>query len=1182
MPSNSVVAAGSPCVTTLTEVLQPLPPHTEGFGQAAQQISSFGVEHIKSLIEKMANVQKVNQLVILGLDHLPLHAQSAGMQQPQGLIQPLHFDFTQPIVQQDVLQQAGGGKVHEGTVFTEQATLLQAVEVELAVEQTKALIECEATIATECPENQVTLVESDRTEAQVNEVQYELLPVLNEKDILPAYLEASHQLVLTTEEQQIQDAIDIETPGRGNVSSLTVITDCELLIKPTDITLSEVTNTDAEPCLKDTEAAHSLMETETQTVQGNQVNPDMTNSSADPLSHRTSEALGLLVEPEPLTEQGSFDELDKTNANPKSRCQKSIEATDLLVERQPNTKQRNPNLDSGQEIGDHLEQEHLKEILSSEDQILQINGNIQHDQERYPLEQAPCSESGVQQSRVDIEDQTLLTEESLYVKKALPVKKKRSKKQVIPKSQYIETQDEVTKSTLPIASNQRIETVSKTSKKQKRAKKLFGSKQNKKKCSKAKLLNISKNSLHKDHQDINPENVPFLPHSEVEMLKQKHKKGRKAKKSSGLIQALNIPSEKVLKVSEQVHRGKPQKRKFENQRDLVKKGKSTQETQQDETPVLKKKKPGKMPEATQKKAKTKITVNKVSKKSHQLAKQKVKDKNVSETPIIDQIKQQALLLLKGHKQPQLKVHKLDAKTTGLDHQLVHKCQTKEIDGYTTTVEPAKKGIQNKSLKAPSQKKNKAKTMRKKSKVDSKQSSPLQTSPIQTPNKDLPSVKQKVVRKRKASAKLDQEIALSPPNSRLIIGCHDCGKSFSEVSALQEHMASMHSESAAPQSVVPYDSEMPRNEMMFTNVVHSSSFEINVPTDWDLESEMREIGLGNEQRIEHRLSFPALNPSPSFPLTATFVGGQGKEDDALNQEPSLGPKNLLITNSTGLVKTNETNLGEQENIDVYSPPPVSLSEPQESMEIKEPLKPSDVNLDMANNQNDKGSYISANLYSLSQNNSHTVSDQEEEQASHNALGLNTPFIQSQLPTKPVNPASTCNDGCHSTERSEIKQETGEASVQTPASQTNTSVAKGKRGRGSKGRGKRQLGKRRSAESRQTEEMVANEEDCQVVFELYSLTGNSEEKNEEVPKSTKAVNAIAASIPLVLKESVDVQEVHVLPQPVTPDVLEMVRSDSGSSAQKTGEHDKNSSLSSSQRKGRISVHCQSEMRAQVGFY
>ncbi|KAI5620578.1 zinc finger protein 576, tandem duplicate 2 [Silurus asotus] len=1169
---SSAVATGSP---SLTDVVQLPLPHIEAIGPTVQQISPLGVEQIKRLIEKMGNVQKVNQLVIFGLDQVPFQAENAGNQHPQGLIQQLHFDFTQPTDQEVVLQPAEDRIGHEETASTgtEQDTLLDSTRIEVADEQKKTVEKnvVQATICAECPEKQVSVTESDLTGAQLNGIQYELLPELTEKDFLPPELEASHKLMLTTDMLQIQNAMDVKSPESLNNPSLAFITEFESRmasekefdINPTDITVSEKINTNAEPCQKDSEVADLLMEPMTQTVEGNVDNSDMT--SADPPSQQPSAAIGFLVEPEPQTEQEAPDKLDETNADTESQCQKMMEATDSFVEPQPKIEQVNPKLDQSQAIEDKLDQQHLKKIFSSEDLMIKPSLLKPPNQESSISEEVPCSESSAQHSGVETNDQNPLAEDSPYVKKVLPAKKKRSKKQLKKQSQYSEPQDDATKGTLPITKNQKI--VSKSPKKQEKTKKHFGNKQNKKKNSKSKLLNISKNSLYKDQEDIDLGNVPVVSHTEKGKLKHKHKKGRKAERSAGLIQALSLPCEqKLMKVPEQAHRGKPRKRKFENQRELVKKGRSVQESQQDENPVPKKKKSGKIPETvTQKKAKSNVKVNKVNRKSHKLAKQREKDKDVSDTPVIDQIKEQALLLLKGHKQPQLKVHKLDAKTTGLDHQLIQNCQSNEIYGYETTVEPAKEGLQSKS---PSQKKKKTKTMGRKSKVDSKQASHLQTSPI---NSDLltPGAKQKVARKRKATAKIDQEIALSPPYSHLIIGCHDCGQSFSEVSALQEHMASMHSGHGALLSTVPCDaSEIPNvslrpNEMMLTNTVLSSGLEMRVPTDWDVELEMRDIGLGDEQRNEHRLSFPALNPSPSFQMTTPFVEVEGKQDEAKNHEAPVRLKKAVRKKS----ETNKTKLKVQENMGVPLLLPASLSEPEKIV---------DGHLVTVEAQNEGDSHVSTKVPILSQNNSHKVSDAQEVEASHTTFGHIPSFTSNQLSPNPVNAASTSNPGSYF-ERSEIKQEADELLVQTVASQTNTSMTRGRRGRGSKGRGRRQLGKRRSAENKHPEELVASEKDCQVVFELYSLTGTSEEKNEEIIQKDTSINATASSPRSASTESSEVQEVCMLPQPVTASASE-TKSKNGSLRQKSGEHDKNCSLSTSLRKRRISVQCQSGMTGQ----
>ncbi|TSL82474.1 Zinc finger protein 90 [Bagarius yarrelli] len=1170
--TNSTVAGGSPCVATLTEVVQLPLSHVDSNGQAVQQIGPLEAEQIKRLIEKMGNVQKVNQLVILGLDQLPLQTQSSVMQQPQGLIKPLHFDFTQPTVQQTVCQPAGNERGHEETsIATEQDTLLKSLQVEVAVKQNETVVQDNTIISASCQEKRVIDVESNMTGEQVNDIQYNVLLELPGKNILLPQLEVTNQLVLTTEQQQIQGAPDVKT---GNDLSLNLITEIESrvisekeFLTATDITAFRNAVINTKPNQTGPTSADSSMKPETKTNHGNVLSPDVTNTTADPLS-QMADALDSLVELEIQTVQDNLGNIEQTSNNTKTQNEKAM--ADSLLEPQAETEQRKPNLDNGQEAEYYLEHQQLKEILSPENNILQISEpslvNIQDAQEMCPLNEATSSETSIQKSQVESEDRTLLNEEFPFMKKTLPVKKKRSKKQVSKSSKYLENHDEVARSILLITSNQKIKTVSKTPKKQEKKKKCFVNKQSKKKCSKAKLFNISKNSLYDDLGN----DTEVLSHNEIKKLKQKRIKGRKAEKSARVVHVPALPCEqKVINVSEQANQGKPPKRKFENQRHLVKKGKTTAETQQDESPIPKKKKTDKVSEPTpQKSVKNNTPVNKANKKSHKLAKHREKDNIFSETPVIDQIQQQALLFLKGHKQPQLKVHKLDAKTTGLDHQLMHKCQTKESHDHKTTAEPAKEGIPNKQLQAPSQKKKKVKTLKKKSKVDSKQSSHLQTSPI---NNGFPSgAKQKAVRKRKAPAKIDQEIALSPPYSRLIIGCHDCGKSFSEVSALQEHMALMHSENGAHRSNVPCDgseismvSQRP-SEIMLPNAAHSSDFGIHVPTDWDVDSEMREIGLGNDRTNEHRLSFPALSPSPSFSLTTTFVGEECKQDNTLSQEPSFGHRKTVCSNSACHVETNESR-AEQ---DVDSPPPVSF--PQKNISNEEAL--SDVNLVMVEDQNEGGSHISGRLYTVSPNSFQKDSNLQVEESSHTILNQNSSITQNQLTTKPVNLASTYNAGSHVAEQSKIKQEADEIAVETVESQTNSSITKGKRGRGSKGKGKRQLGRRKlgkkhTAENRITEEVA--DEDCQVVFELYSLTGNSEEGNAETPTNKEAIHFSAASTQPTLKESLEVQEACVLPQLAGTNDLEVMRSGYGSLTKTSEEQDKNSSVSSSLMKERISV-------------
>ncbi|XP_061075556.1 uncharacterized protein LOC133109862 [Conger conger] len=64
-----------------------------------------------------------------------------------------------------------------------------------------------------------------------------------------------------------------------------------------------------------------------------------------------------------------------------------------------------------------------------------------------------------------------------------------------------------------------------------------------------------------------------------------------------------------------------------------------------------------------------------------------------------------------------------------------------------------------------------------------------------------------------------------------------------------------------------------SESVLGNTIHPDNFGMQAATDWDMEVEMGEIGLGD--RVE-RVSFPALNPSPSLSLATACIEIEGKE------------------------------------------------------------------------------------------------------------------------------------------------------------------------------------------------------------------------------------------------------------------------------------------------------------------
>ncbi|XP_036449720.1 uncharacterized protein LOC118823945 isoform X2 [Colossoma macropomum] len=1110
-PSITTLAAqelnGNSPASTQCAVVQPPVLRMEAIGPTPQQIGPLGAEQIKRLIEKLGNVQKVNQLVILGLDQLPFQTQTMGMQQPQRVIQPLHFNFTEPTVQPVVVQQTGPPPLHEGTMLTgtEQTTCKESLEVGVAVEQEETMVQEEtAMVSSVNPEEQVAAVESDTAGAQLKEVQLELMPELTEKSVSTPPLEVTHELNDTAEEQCIQGTSDTSTVGPRDAPSLISTNDSES-------TQSQRTEEEHAPVLTDIMAAEETITHE------------------ESLEEKPAET-DSVVETEPQTEQTSVVTLD----NSQDLEGQSEESAKCLLSEQP--KSPSPN-------------------------------NEQQDQESSHFEQEPSNETVLQPSTVVTGEQNLSDAKSdLHIKKILPMKKKKSKKQVTHRSQHLEAQDKVAKSSSQIAPAQKTNTPSKSAPKKRekaKSKKLVRLGENKEKRPKQQVLQMSKTSPLKDQQDTNGKVPVSSQIDSAPLLKQKnqkHKKAKTAENSSGAIKAFNLPNEpKVTNVSEQKPRGKAQKRKLEKQKDLAKKGKA-QETQQDETPLQKKKKQSKTPEAvSRKKAKVKNGTE-----ICQLAKQGQKEqKSPSQALSQDQIKQQALLLLKGHKQPQLKVHKLDAKATGLEQPLKAKCQTKEIHDQDATVVKAKGGTQNKALKTANQKKKKTKAKIKEPKEDQRDFSHFQKDT--SLSSALSRTKPKVPRKRKAPTKIDQEIALSPPFSRLAIGCHDCGMMFSEVSALQEHMASMHSESGLVHSNVTCDvsnspTTSPRsNEVILASAVHSGNFEIQVSADWDVETEMREIGLGD--RDVHGLSFPALSSSPSFPITSNIVEREGKLEDRLDHGTHAGHFETLGKSSTEVgqpfaqvsstepdtchFQTNDKKFSEVENIELGSVLGSSVSNPQESMDIKEEL-PADVNLVMVKDQSEEDDHVPAQA-----NDSQEASGRQEDESSHSELNLSAMPSQRKLPVENMDPTSA--QDAHLTEQSEIKQEEEEMLVQREENQPKTSMTRGRKGRGGRGRGKKQLGKRSTAENRGTKEPETDKEECQVVFQLYSLTDNCEEKNIEREVS----GATTAHAQSTLDESLEDQVVFEL-QPVPSRVAEVLKADD-SLVQKSGQQVKNGTSS-----------------------
>ena len=215
--------------------------------------------------------------------------------------------------------------------------------------------------------------------------------------------------------------------------------------------------------------------------------------------------------------------------------------------------------------------------------------------------------------------------------------------------------------------------------------------------------------------------------------------------------------------------------------------------------------------------------------------------------------QDPLVLLKGHKQPQLKVYKLDPSkaSSQTEEASAHDAQTMSQQSKdNSTAENKKKGGRPK-------KKQKALSLL----------SSLQVS--RQPSETLPT-KPKTTRKRKASSKVETEGVITSSHSKRALECKDCGERFSELSSLQKHKATVH--------IVESPSLTYTNGNIFEGVSRLDLYQlpkqsekvvgvINAAADWDTEPEMTELALEDRERS---VCFPALIPSPSLPVPPSDV------------------------------------------------------------------------------------------------------------------------------------------------------------------------------------------------------------------------------------------------------------------------------------------------------------------------
>ncbi|KAG7469220.1 hypothetical protein MATL_G00126640 [Megalops atlanticus] len=439
-------------------------------------------------------------------------------------------------------------------------------------------------------------------------------------------------------------------------------------------------------------------------------------------------------------------------------------------------------------------------------------------------------------------------------------------------------------------------------------------------------------------------------------LQQKAAKEKKVKKQENLkkmVKTQTLLQDKMLhREFQQMPKVKEQKQTLlQKKKEQTQKGATGQrQPEQKKEPaspqIQKKKKQAQMSRKVQLKKKEEEMPPKKKLKRKQ---EKVQGHNKLQSRIPEDKEQQSLLLLKGHKQPQLKVHKLDpSKTQGQPQQ--------PLPSQSQMGKPQQK--QQKVTKGQHQKtrtNQQRQKLTRQPKTNKQQDVPLLPAQVPPSSSSVVQIKSKTNRKRKAPSNGAAETALGSPHARRALGCEHCGERFSEVAALEEHLTAAHplgirpgecnsngnvySDSsriegetalgfcakmlsqqtsdeqlgltnmrepevgktlALPSPGVsclqnregdgvkviglsltldPIQAPKP-SDAVLGSTIHPDNFGMRAATDWDMEAEMGEIGLGD--RVE-RVSFPALNPSPSLSLGPVCLESEGKEGGEINGE-----------------------------------------------------------------------------------------------------------------------------------------------------------------------------------------------------------------------------------------------------------------------------------------------------------
>lgn len=452
--------------------------------------------------------------------------------------------------------------------------------------------------------------------------------------------------------------------------------------------------------------------------------------------------------------------------------------------------------------------------------------------------------------------------------------------------------------------------------------------------------------------------------------------------------------------------------------------------------------------------------------------------------------QDALLLLRGHKQPQLKVYKLD---------------TSKPSGQTPASSPGSQQNSDKNLSnatsgtiisgtAQSKKKGRPKK-------NSKAFSILSSLKVANKAPEVVPAKPGTPRKRKASTKVEAEGVIT---SKRALECNNCGETFNEVSSLQKHKTTVH--------VVKSPGLTYTNGNVFEGVSRLDLYQLPkgrpevgglrnaAAPDWDTEPE---TGDTMAEDREPSLSFPALIPSPSLPVPFCENGINIFEDNGASVKDVNDhfQTSVDVHSASKQVQHNKTNnVQNRERRETVAPDPSEPtkrinSENQVGNSPEEDVKENlllQVDLVTVGDQPDRDELApieDAEAQILSQETCHSGTQSSWQERHETGVHLQT---------------VSC-----STREIAVKEEEEEMAIQKKKRGSLPSVARNARFK--KGRGKRRmcaLSKKSLAADGPLESCSDNAQpECQVVYERYALSSDSESQDQREAASIHSKPEVA---------------------------------------------------------------------------